>query len=51
MFWLILHQWILLVLAFSLGLLIGWWIWARRSEDEVSEEPFLATPEIDNSPE
>ncbi|MCI5048124.1 MAG: DUF2853 family protein [Aquisalinus sp.] len=33
MVWLILHQWILLLLAFLLGLLIGWWIWYRRDRD------------------
>ncbi|MEE9329969.1 MAG: hypothetical protein V3V30_07495 [Parvularculaceae bacterium] len=30
MFWLITHQWLLLALAFLLGLFIGWWIWHRR---------------------
>ncbi len=34
MFWLIMHQWILLFLAFLLGLLIGWWIWAKRQVEK-----------------
>ncbi len=29
MLWLIIHEWILLLLAFLLGLLIGRWIWDR----------------------
>ncbi|WP_306253972.1 DUF2853 family protein [Parvularcula sp. IMCC14364] len=37
MVWLILHQWILLLLAFLLGLLIGWWIWYRRERETVTE--------------
>ncbi|MCI5043841.1 MAG: DUF2853 family protein [Aquisalinus sp.] len=36
MVWLILHQWILLLLAFLLGLLIGWWIWYRRDRETES---------------
>ena len=33
MLWLILHEWMLLLVAFFLGLLVGWWIWARRQAD------------------
>lgn len=29
MIWLALHMWFLLLLAFLLGLLIGWWVWHR----------------------
>ncbi len=40
MFWLIFHQWVLLLLAFLLGLLIGWWIWHRRRAEITHSENY-----------
>jgi predicted flap endonuclease-1-like 5' DNA nuclease len=42
MLWLIIHEWLLLLVAFLLGLLIGWWIWARRQAD--IEPAYTAPP-------
>ncbi|MEO0612095.1 MAG: hypothetical protein AAFY83_02090, partial [Pseudomonadota bacterium] len=30
MAWLAIHMWFLLLLAFLLGLALGWWIWHRQ---------------------
>jgi hypothetical protein len=32
MIWLAAHMWILLILAFSTGLGVGWWIWGARTD-------------------
>ena len=33
MLWLAAHMWFLLLLAFSIGLGVGWWIWGARADD------------------
>ncbi len=40
MIWLAWHMWFLLLLAFLLGLFVGWWIWHRsRIENVATMEP------------
>lgn len=46
MIWLAAHMWLLLLLAFLLGLLIGWWIWHRRPE----ARPAFVEPEEIRTP-
>ncbi len=36
MIWLAWHMWFLLLLAFLLGLLIGWWIWHRSRIETIA---------------
>ena len=38
MIWLMMHQWILLIAAFLLGLLIGWWLWSRSDTGQRRQE-------------
>ena len=33
MLWLAAHMWFLLLLTFSIGLGVGWWIWGARADD------------------
>ncbi len=33
MLWLAAHMWFLLLLVFSIGLGVGWWIWGARADD------------------
>ncbi len=49
MIWLAWHMWFLLVLAFLLGLFVGWWIWHRsRVENIATMEP---TPVVSPLPD
>lgn len=32
MIWLAAHMWFLLILAFAIGLGVGWWIWGARTD-------------------
>ena len=34
MIWLAAHMWFLLLLTFSIGLGVGWWIWGARAQTE-----------------
>ena len=42
MAWLALHMWFLLLLAFLLGLLLGWWIWRCRDIAPATTAPQAA---------
>lgn len=44
MAWLAVHMWLLLLVAFLLGLLLGWWIWHCR-HDEMAPAAVAPAPE------
>ncbi|MGV6802449.1 MAG: hypothetical protein ACWA5L_11055 [bacterium] len=45
MIWLAAHIWVLLFLAFLLGLLIGWWIWGRVSLEQAAYAEPIPVPQ------
>lgn len=55
MLWLAAHMWLLLFIAFFIGLGVGWWIWGARGADALPprEEPLMGTldSELQDQPE
>ncbi len=49
MLWLMAHMWMLLVGSFLIGVAIGWWIWAAKSEP-LDETP-MGTLDSDFAPQ
>lgn len=51
MAWLAIHMWLLLALAFLLGLALGWWIWHCRHDEMMAVAAPQPMPEPEPQPE
>lgn len=51
MVWLVTHMWLLLLLAWLLGLLTGWWIWSRREQQDQEGEVHRAEATTVSTPQ